>query len=64
MTRYLVDIITTCSVSIPFDANSEEEALEMAKEEFEEMECFGDIRDVNFEILEKQDEQGNIIKEE
>ena len=57
MTTYLVDIITTCSVSLPFDAKSEEEALEMAKEEFEDMECFGDIRDVEFKILEKRDER-------
>lgn len=56
MARYLVDVITTCSVSIPISANSEDEALEIAENEFENMEDFGDIVDVEFKILEKRDE--------
>ena len=56
MTNYLIRIATTCSFSDWYEADSEEEAIEQAKIDFENIDDFGDIADVDFEVLEKQDE--------
>lgn len=56
MTKYLVRIATTCSFSDWYEADSEEDATKQAENEFENMEDFGDIVDVDFKILEKRDE--------
>lgn len=56
MAKYLVRIATTCSFSDWYEANSEEDAIKQAEIDFENMEDFGDIVDVDFEVLEKYDE--------
>lgn len=57
MAKYLIDIVTTYSVSGWYEADSEAEAIEEAKIEFENMDDFGNIQDVEFKVLEKHDEQ-------
>ena len=56
MAKYLVKTETTCTTSDWYEADSEDEAIEQAKIDFENMDDFGEIADVDFEILEKQDE--------
>ena len=56
MTKYLVRIATTCSFSDWYEADSEDEAIEKAKIDFENIDDFGEIADVDFEVLETEDE--------
>ena len=56
MTKYLVKTETTCTTSDWYEADSEEEAIKQAEIDFENMDDFGDIADVDFEILEKRNE--------
>ena len=56
MAKYTIAIRTTCYYEVDVDADSKEEAIEEAEYEFENLEDYGDVEDVNYEIVDEEEE--------
>lgn len=56
MSKYTVAVRTTHYVEFTVDADSKEAAIEEAESEFENLEDYGDVEDVNYEIVEEHND--------
>ena len=56
MAKYIIAIRTTCYYEVEVDADSKEAAIEEAESEFENLEDYGDVEDVNYEIVEEHND--------